>query len=378
MSISYWEKTTFLADVDYLIIGGGIVGLNAALELRQLAPKAKILLLERAAIPQGASTKNAGFACFGSPSELLADVKTDEADTVWATMEARWKGLQRLREKVGDENLGYEGSGGYEIFTANQSSLVGDCLEQLDTFNSHFKYITGEENAFLPADEQISNFQFQQVHHLIACRLEGQLHPGKMVQALQRLAREADIQQLYGVAISSWSVQEQAVDVQAQNGWEFRTKKLLIATNGFAQRLLPDADITAVRNQVLLTAPIQNLPFRACFHYDEGYRYFRNVGNRILIGGARNLDADTETTDQFGQTTIIETALVRMLQDVILPNYPFQIEHRWSGILGVSTSKQPIVQLLDERVGVAVRLGGMGVAIGTAVGEAAAQMMAKT
>ncbi|MEM1327909.1 MAG: FAD-dependent oxidoreductase [Bacteroidota bacterium] len=377
MSISYWEKTTFLADVDYLIIGGGIVGLNAALELRDLAPKAKILLLERASIPQGASTKNAGFACLGSPSELLEDLRHSPHDQVWETVEARWKGLQRLREKVGDQNLMYRDYGGFELFKRDRPWVFEDCLKQLSNFNHNFKHITGEADAFYVADDAIKRFQFKQVEHLIACRLEGQLHPGKMVQALQDLMRDADIQQLYGMAVDNWVTTEDGVIVHTQNGYQLRTKRLLIATNGFAQRFFSEQDITAVRNQVLVTAPIEDLPFKACFHYDEGYYYFRNVGDRVLIGGGRNLDAETETTDQFGQTEIIKNALMEMLQNVILPHRDFSIEHCWSGILGVGKSKRPIIQMMNERVGVAVRLGGMGVAIGTNVGEEAARMLAK-
>jgi glycine/D-amino acid oxidase-like deaminating enzyme len=64
MNLSYWEIKTWLSDIDYTIIGSGIVGLNCALNLKKKFPKAKVLILEKGMVPQGASTKNAGFACF--------------------------------------------------------------------------------------------------------------------------------------------------------------------------------------------------------------------------------------------------------------------------------------------------------------------------
>ena len=80
MNLSYWERKTWFTNVDYTIVGSGIVGLHAALRLRQHFPESKILILEKGMLPEGASTKNAGFACFGSISEIMDDLKfhTDE------------------------------------------------------------------------------------------------------------------------------------------------------------------------------------------------------------------------------------------------------------------------------------------------------------
>lgn len=76
MHLSYWEYKSWFSQVDYTVVGSGIVGLHAALRLRERFPKAKILVLEKGVLPEGASTKNAGFACFGSMSELLDDLRS--------------------------------------------------------------------------------------------------------------------------------------------------------------------------------------------------------------------------------------------------------------------------------------------------------------
>jgi L-2-hydroxyglutarate oxidase LhgO len=76
MQLSYWEIKNWFSNVDFTIVGSGIVGLHTAIRLRERFPKAKIILLEKGALPQGASTKNAGFACFGSVSEIIDDLKT--------------------------------------------------------------------------------------------------------------------------------------------------------------------------------------------------------------------------------------------------------------------------------------------------------------
>ena len=98
------------------IIGSGIVGLSAALALLDRQPQLSVAVIERGVLPEGASTRNAGFACFGSMTELLDDLETMPESDVFALVERRFKGLQRLRKRVGDDNLRYEGLGGYEIF----------------------------------------------------------------------------------------------------------------------------------------------------------------------------------------------------------------------------------------------------------------------
>ena len=59
MKFSYWENKTWLSNIDFVIVGSGIVGLNCALELRAKYPKSKIVVLEKGLIPHGASSRNA-------------------------------------------------------------------------------------------------------------------------------------------------------------------------------------------------------------------------------------------------------------------------------------------------------------------------------
>ena len=129
------------------------------------------------------------------------------------------------------------------------------------------------------------------------------------------------------------------------------------------------------RAQVLVTKPIENLSIKGTFHFDEGYFYFRNIDDRILFGGGRNLDFETETTREFGQTHKVQEELERLLKQVILPQTPFEIDRRWSGILGVGKQKSPIVKPMSDNVYAGVRLGGMGVAIGTLIGRRLADMV---
>jgi hypothetical protein len=82
--LSYWEQQSFFGPVDIAIIGAGLVGLTAAIYLKERRPNWRIVVLERGALPSGASTKNAGFACFGSILELIKQEQRGDTQTVVA------------------------------------------------------------------------------------------------------------------------------------------------------------------------------------------------------------------------------------------------------------------------------------------------------
>jgi hypothetical protein len=51
---------------------------------------------------------------------------------------------------------------------------------------------------------------------------------------------------------------------------------------------------------------------------------------------------------------------------------------RWSGILGIGEEKKPIITQYSDNIFTAVRLGGMGVAIGILVGKEGADLLLKS
>lgn len=371
---SFWERESFLQQFDVAVLGSGIVGLTAALHLRErLGEKARIVVIERGALPEGASTKNAGFACFGSLTELMDDFTRMSENDVFALVEKRWRGLQRLRQRVGDAQMKYEPFGGYEIFKTTEGGVFEDCKNRLDYFNTQIQKITGQANTYQIKE---NSFGFQQVFpQVIWNSAEGQIHTGEMMRTLLALVKSKNILILNGLTVLKIEDEKHRVCLHTEGG-EIWAQKLVVANNGFSRRLMPDLEVVPARNQVLVTKPLKNLPFKGSFHYDKGYFYFRNIGeNRILLGGGRNLDLEGEATDEFGLTEKIQQALLHILQNIILPTEKVAVEMWWSGIMGVGSVKKPIIQHVSPNVVVAVRMGGMGVAIGSLVGEEAVNVL---
>jgi len=371
MNLSYWEYKTWFQDMDFTIVGSGIVGLSTALALRKKFPKSKIAVLERGFLPSGASTKNAGFACFGSLSEILDDFNTHSEEEVLELIKKRWKGLLLLRRTLGDASIDYKNYGGYELFLKEEEKVYLQCLEKLPEINALLKPVF-QKTVF---SEKESAFGFQNIHkNCIFNTFEAQIDTGKMMLSLVKKCTSENILILNATEVASFSDQSNAVKLLLNNHLEFETKKLLIATNGFARQLFQET-VEPARAQVLITKKINNLHIKGTFHLDRGYYYFRNIDDRILLGGGRNLDFKGENTTTFGTTELIQNKLEQLLQKVILPNTKMEIEHRWSGIMGVGRQKRPIVKQLSENVYCGVRLGGMGIAIGSSTGSELANLL---
>lgn len=365
---SYWEQSSFLAPCGTAIIGAGIVGLAAALRRRELYPNERIVVFDRAPFGEGGSTRNAGFACFGSPTEVLADLKVMPRSAVIDLIQKRFLGLQHLRKLIGDANLGYRATGSYELFTPKEESLAQNAFNELEKLNALLMEITGQTTYHsVNIDTLHSTHSFSGFSAAIHNPLEGSIDTGKMIFSLRQMAVEAGIEIYNGIEVQGVSPCTGGCDLAFNQHRMFCTQ-VLVCTNGFAKQLLPQLDVTPARNRVLLTKPIPDLKWEGTFHMLEGYVYFRNVGQRILIGGGRHLDPNWSSVHE-AMPPELDRYLTDILSTHLLSDRKVEIEHRWTGYLGVGGSKTPYVQRLAPGLYCAVRMGGMGVAIGTLVGK---------
>lgn len=366
--ISFWEQNSFTT-FDIIIIGAGITGLSTACTIKENHPGKSVLVLERGVFPSGASTKNAGFACFAKACEMLADTKLTDMETVAGLAMQRCNGLAKLRKRLGDDKIGYIQNGGYEL-VMEDDNFEPDKLEELNRLlMPHFK-----TEVFGFKNELINIFGFDGVKHLIHTPLEGQIDTGLMMRNLAEYATALGVKIIYGAEVIEFDEDDDGVTVfvhhhHLKNNVKFTCAKLALCTNAFTSQFLPELNIKPGRGQVLVTKPIAGLKFKGTFHFDEGFYYFRDYGNRVLFGGGRNLDMDTEETTEFEENPYLTNELSILLKEVILPGVNFEIDMRWQGIMGFSPDKKPIIKNITENIAVGFGCNGMGIALGSDTGE---------
>lgn len=377
MQLSIWEQETFYAPQDVVIIGSGFTGLWSAYYLKKKHPKLKITVLERGCIPTGASTRNAGFACFGSLSEVVHDAKTMGKDKMLELVEMRHRGLEKIQKHFSASLIDFDLCGGYELYDENDTASSAQLEENMSYINSLLRPITKKKRTYALADDALASFGFGRTRHMVKNELEGYLHSGKLLQALLFKIQGMGVQVLSHVNVSGWVQDGTSFAIHTTLPAPLNAGRLLICTNAFAKDFLPQESIVPARGQVLLTSPVQGLPWKGTFHSDEGFYYFRNLGDRVLLGGARNQAFKEEETTTMDTSPFIQTVLEQYLEEVVLPGFKgrYTISHRWAGIMAMGAEKLPIVKQVQPNVFCAVRMSGMGVALAPVTGQQVASLM---
>ncbi|TAH13022.1 MAG: FAD-binding oxidoreductase [Sphingobacteriia bacterium] len=359
--LSFWEKDSFYADADIAIIGAGLMGLWAALEIKKHSPGTTVTILERSSTPLGASTRNAGFACFGSLTELLSDEKNMGTNAMLEIVEMRYKGIEKIKSTFSSEQIDLDKCGGYEAL--GPINWAGEINDRINYINQLLTSITGKANCFSNASNQMSSIGLKNFDHLIFNPLEAGIHSGKLVSALTQLAIEKGIRILNGIEIIGWEKLNDKISIRSNQKKSIQANRLLICTNGFTNELIPSLAIEPARGQIILTAPIKGLSTKGTFHFDEGFYYWRNLGDRILLGGARNSDFSNERTTNLDGSELIRQKLVEFLNTHLDTTASINIEQSWSGIMGFTENKLPLFQQIESNVSVSIACNGMGVAL---------------
>jgi len=371
MSISVWEQDTFFKKQNLVIVGGGFLGLWIAYELVQKHPKLSISIVDKGWPPAGASTRNAGFACFGSPSEIVADIQQMGEQATFNTIEKRWKGIKKIMHVFGAEAIGYEPIGGYELYDEATNIILDNVAERLPFINKTLQAITGKNETFTNSPSLLNTFGIGNATQLISNSLEGGLHSGKLHQALCEYVQAKGVQIVYNCEMTHYETSVSGVKIALAGGQVWNADNLILATNAWLSKQVPEMQIVPARGQIILSPPLQNFSLKGTFHYQEGYVYFRNLGNRLLIGGYRNLDTKTEETLELKSNSQIQEALYSFLKSKFEHiNWPNLSEFaNWSGIMARQANKQAILFSPAPNVLAAMCCNGMGVALAPIVAE---------
>jgi len=372
MNVSYWEKNSLLkAEVG--IVGGGIVGLSVAASLKEQNPECDVVVFERGLLPTGASTRNAGFACFGSYTELLSDMEVMGEDRARDLLFHRWLGLKITRQRLEKFDVGFEKNGGFELLDSTVE-LVDDELVHANVLVEDFL-----PNYFTHATQRKEELGIRGEGQLIQMAQEGSIDTGKLMLALENYVRSLGVRFINGAEVRSVDETGKKVRLTLSGADErlidFDVEQCVIATNAFTNLISTPETIEPGRGQVFITKPIDQLQFKGNLHMEEGFYYLRNVQNRLLFGGGRNLDFDHENTTNFALNGDIQHILEGKLHRIFGADFQFEIDMRWSGIMCFGKTKEPLMYQHSSNVFVACKMGGMGIALAGHIGEEMAQLI---
>ena len=180
---------------------------------------------------------------------------------------------------------------------------------------------------------------------------------------------------MYGIDLLHWVKKQDRIVIETSQKIKLTANQLLFCTNAFTSEFLPDLKISPGRGQVILSSPIEGLSMKGTFHFEEGFYYWRNLGNRILLGGGRNIAFEEEATLDLMGSDKIRDALVLFLKEHLDPSYQYTIEQYWSGVMGFTRNGKPLVTQVTDGVFASIACNGMGVALTPMIAEETANLL---
>ena len=373
-NFSYWETNREIFKGDILIIGSGLVGQSIGIAIqkqkKELKQKPlKICIVDKLPMGQsGASTRNAGFACFGSPTEILDDLSREEENQTVNRISNRISGLSIWKDWIPSNIIEWNECGGYEVFEREEEMNFQEVLDKLPYLNKIGKAASGNPMIYSKYQRISSKLPY-------SIRIEGEasLNPGKAHNSLYGLNKELGNQIVNGVSIPNrnyWHKNSEGWTIPTENGI-FKAKRVIIAANAWTPKILDsDLDITPGRGQILMIKSAKPISYEGVFHAKKGYLYFRNSINSLIIGGGRNLFQINETSLEMITTKEVQDYLEAYARDVLLPNQDFSIQNRWAGIMAFSKrgNKDPLLDWYEPDLLIASRMCGMGVTLAPIIG----------
>ena len=331
--------------VDVLIVGAGFMGRWLARFLSRLPTPPRILVVERDGFGYGASTRNAGFLTCGQVSEMRADVEAVGLDAVVETFLRRLRGMEIVRGAFPDLEVEGGGSLDWDPLTEEKRALA-------ETLNAE----AGRE-----------------IYRVREAAVEGGIRPAMFnaadgmldpVRLLRRIGSDTAADFAFGVSAEEVGGGHAALRT-ARGPHALRYAHAFLCTNAFTPTLHAGSTVAPGRGQVIVTSPVETSVERSPGYLNEGYDYFRFVGDRLLIGGGRhahpeeNGPTELETTDAVG-------GYLREVAARVVGHDDFEVEHHWAGIMGFPEGRHlggsPRVRI-DDRTEAIAGFGGMGVAL---------------
>ena len=354
MADSYWlaEAAPSLASrelpgaPDVEIVGGGITGISCALTLAGAGKRVR--LHEARAVASGASGRNGGFA-------LRGGAMTYDSAREWLGHSAA-ADYWRLTETYVDRTAEL---GGDAFRRTGSLRLAGED----ERYELRAEYEALREDGFAAEwRDELSEPLTGRFPGALFHPADGVLQPARLVRRLATAAADA------GVEIREHD------RVEALDTLEAVT--VVVATDGYPSGLLGELEglIIPTRGQMIATEPHEEVLFPMPHYGRHGYDYWhQNEEGRLIVGGFRDADMDSEFTASEETTPRIQGALEDFVE-ALLGRRP-KITHRWAGIFGLVPDLMPVVGPAPGRDGLWVAGGysGHGNVLGLMCGDLVAQ-----
>ena len=354
---------------DVAIVGGGLAGLSAALELAERG--LDVVVLEAREIGWGASGRNGGQAIHGlacGQDVIEAQLGLAESRRVWdMSIEA----LDMLRERIARYAIDCDWRDGY-IGVATNARKGLELAAWADEIEAKYRYpLTRIPTAGI--GQWVASGRY---HSGVHDARSGHLHPLKYVLGLARAATAAGVRVFENTQVTSL-VQNGGVTLKTPAG-ELRAGQVLLAGNVYLQDIAPalESRIMPVGTYIVCSEPLEPaladslIPSRSCVcDTDFVLDYYRTTDDqRMLFGGRVSYSTRTPAN--------IQESMRRRMVDTFPQLAGAKIAYAWGGFVDITMNRAPDFGRIGNNVYYLQGFSGHGLALTGLAGRVVAEAMA--
>lgn len=352
------------AEFDVVIVGGGLTGLWAAYYLTVEAPWLSVAVLEQKTVGYGASGRNGGWLSHLVPGNRAVMSRQSGRENVVTYQRAMVDAIDEVMQVASELQLDIDQTQSGNVVIASSQAGMKRLLSRREADLSYG--IREDEVQVLDANAARSRINADHIVGGLFYPAVTSIQPAKLVQGLARVLEAR------GVSLYSGTQVTEIADRQvATNRGPVLGGSVLVCTEGYSGPLLGKRKVIPINSSMIITEQLsveawKRIGWSDRETFSDASHVFiysqRTADNRIAIGGRGypyRFGSGTGGEGEISSQTI--KGLMGRLQRYF-PDTPMQIDHAWSGVLGVTRDWCPSVVFDQEsRVGHAYGYAGHGV-----------------
>ena len=326
---------SFLKNRDYLIVGGGVIGLSLARALRKKSG-GKITLIERGTI--------GGAASFAAAGMLAPQAEAEKADHFFNFCRGSRDIYSEFASELFDEtgvDIELEKSGTlYLAFNERDAEQIKHRFEWQTEAGLEVEFLTAQET------RKAEPFVSPDAREGLFFPNDWQVENRKLISALRKFAEINDIEIVENAAVKSILIEKGKTFGAETFKERFYCENVVLATGAWTSVIETNENVSLpevkpIRGQMLAFQTAKRL-YRRVIYSPRGYLVPRLDG-RILVGA---------TVEDAGfQNKVTENGVNFLLQTAseIAPNLAnLQPNDKWSGLRPMSPDGLPILGSVSE------------------------------
>jgi glycine/D-amino acid oxidase-like deaminating enzyme len=325
--------------VDVAIVGGGYTGLWAAYFAKKLEPSLSVAVFEAEQVGYGASGRNGGWLSAMPPGNRAAFARVGGGLAASRALQQEFvAGVDSVLDILQAEGIDADQHKGGALVAAHTRAGLGRLVARRD---ADLKYgLTDDEVHLLDRDEFQSTINISTVHGGLFYKHCARIHPAKLVYGL------ADTLTSMGVRIYEGSrVDRVGGRTLTLAGGRVTAARTFICTEGYSGQLLGSRTLIPVNSSMIVTKPLTEEAWQEigwdgpqCLN-DSAHTFIyaqRTSDGRIAMGGRGVPYRFGSGTGGAGATARSTIDLISHKLSTFFPGIPFEVDHAWSGVLGVT------------------------------------------